>query len=344
MAAFSRGLGLGLTQHIFSLAPKTAKTTCLEPPLSILSHIVRRSTIPKVARSFQTSARLHASKQATQPKPNPRSHQPAPSKQHTRAEPAPSPQKTSSPALGKKQVAVQNAGLVASVANELAARGQPTILYQSPSHFWLRFSSLSAATFLISYAGINYYITIAHPQPGLQWWVPVAFSLVCLISACLGYLFLFSTTRIVRRITAIPTKSLPASYLKGGKKLTPTEGQALKALRASPIALECEVGGTLPLLGHRKLIAAPSNVELPFRFTQAPVSQASDGKSFGGPLYGLRRGLTSEGFSPIMINGKRCKIDVLSGKVLDGGKVLDVLMPYRPDKFSNTWLDRLLKR
>lgn len=344
MAALSRGLGLGLTQQIFSLAPKTASNNCLNRQMSTTSHAVRRSPILQAARNLQTSARLHASKEAAQAKPSPRVLQPAPSKQPIRAETAQSAAKKSAAPLGKKKLQSINASVLSSVTAELAARGQPTILYQSPSHFWLRFSSLSAATFLISYACINYYVTIAHPQPGLAWWVPVAFSLVCLVSACLGYLFLFSTARIVRRITAVPTSSLPASYLRGGKKLTAVEEKSLNALRASPIALECEVGGTLPLLGRRKFVAAPSNVILPFKFEQAPLSRATAGKVVGGALSGLRRGLTSEGFAPIMINGKRCKIDVFSGQVLENGKNLDVLMPYRPDKFSNTWLDRLLKR
>lgn len=148
----------------------------------------------------------------------------------------------------------------------------------------------------------------------------------------------------MRRITAVPTSSLPPSYLKGRKKLSETEEKGLNALRASPIALECEVGGSIPLLGHRKFIAAPGRVQLPFKFEQAPVSKNTHVKAFGGAAYSLRRGLTSEGFAPIMINDKRCKIDVLGGKVSDGGKMLDILMPYRPDKFSNTWVDRLLKR
>lgn len=340
MAAFSRGLGLGLTQHIFLMAPKTASNTCLQRPMSIISHMARYNPILQAARNLQTSARLHAA----QPNPKARARQPAPSKQPVCAGPALSPQNKKPGPIGKKKIRLLNADLVTSITNELAARGEPTILYQSPSHFWLRFSSLSAAIFLISYAGINYYLTIAHPQPGLAWWVPVAFSLVCLVSACLGYLFLFSTTRIVRRITAVPTASLPASYLKGAKTPTPAEKKALDALRASPIALECEVGGTLPFLGHRKFVAAPGKVVLPFRFVQAPVSRNSDVKSAGGLLYGLRRGLTSEGFSPVKINGKRCKIDVLGGKVWDDGKTLDILMPYRPHEFSNTWVDRVLKR
>lgn len=345
MAAFSRGLGLGLTQYIFSFAPKTASKTCFERPIGRLSHGIHCSPILQAARNLQTSARLHASKQAAQPKSKPRNPQPAPSKPPARAEPAPSVEKRAPSPLGKKKLLAHNADVVSAVAAKLAARGQPTILYQAPSHFWLRVSSLSAATFLISYAGINYYTTIAYPQPGLAWWVPVAFSLVCLVSAALGYLFLFASARIVRRITAVPTASLPASYLKGGKKMTEAENKALNALQASPIALECDVGGTIPLLGHRKFIAAPSNVLLPFRFVQAPVSRAAEGRpSQAGAISSLRRGLTSEGFSPIMINGKRCKIDVLYGQVFDHGKTLDVLMPYQPGKFSNTWLDRLLKR
>lgn len=340
MAAFPRGLGLGLTQHIFSFAPKTLSKAF---PLSIITHTARHSPILQAARNLQTCARLQASKNATQPKSKSRALPPAPSKQPIRAERAVPSEKKAPALLGKKKIAAQHAALVSSVAKELAARGKPTILYQSPSHFWLRFSSISAAFFLISYAGINYYMTIWHPQPGQTMFVYYAFAMICFTAAAIGYLFLVSTARIVRRITAVPTTSLPASYLKGAKNPTATEQEALNALRASPIALECEVGGTLPLLGRRKLVAAPSDVLLPFRFMQAPVSRAPDGKATG-MFDGLRRGLTSEGFSPVMINGKRCKIDVFNGKVLEDGRMLDILMPYRPDKLSNTWLDRLLKR
>lgn len=367
MAAFSRGLSLGLgsglSLRIFSFAPKPTSSTLPDRPMARVAHAIRRSPIIQAARNLQTSAPLHASKQGAKSKATPRAT--APSKPPSRPEPTLSPVKrTPSPSVDATSFA---RGPAASVAATLAARRSPTILYQSPSHFWLRFSSLSAATFLISYAGINYYSTIVYPPPGLAWWVTLAFSMVCLVSAGFGYLFLFASARIVRRITAVPTTSLPPAYLKESKKMTAVEKQAQNALRASPIALECEVGGTFPLLGRRKLIAAPHEVLLPFKFFQAPVSRRAAqlpaaktsqpglagtmakpfqavGRGAGGAFYGLRRGLTSEGFAPIMINGKRWKIDVLSGQVFGDGKMLDVLMPYRPDRFTNTWLDRLLKR
>lgn len=356
MAAFSRGIGLGiglsLTQRVvFSMAATTASKAHPERRVAREARVMMRgSPIVQAARNLHTvSARLHASRQAAHPTAKAR----VPPSAKPPARPAhalpPAKRPPTPPAAAAPAAALSHPSVVAT---KLAALGQPTVLYESPSHFWLRFSSLSAAAFLISNAGINYYINVMHPTPGLARWVPLAFAMVCLVSAGFGYLFLFASARIVRRITAVPTASLPASYLKpsSSARLSPTEEKARRALQASPVALECEVGGTLPLLGRKKVVVAPSEVLLPFKFAQAPASRAAGApgdakrRGAGGAFAGLRRGLTSEGFAPIMINGKRCKIDVLHGHVFDHGRALDILMPYRPAKFSNTWLDRVFKR
>lgn len=351
MAAFSRGLGLGLglglTQRVF-FNTNPASMTLPERPMATISHAIHSNFILRTAHNLQTSARLHAAKkttkqptkQPTKPKSNP-IPRPSTSKPPPPTRPIPAPLSRGKPSPSPSRPSVSKAldapspALIASVASELASRPKPTILYQSPSHFWLRFSCLTAAFFLIACAGINYISIIHYPVQGLSWWVPVSYSLVCLACIGLGYLFLISTARIVRRITAVPTLSLPPSH--------PRNSAVRSTTPRLPIVLECVVGGTMPFLGNRKLIVAPSDVLLPFKFVQAPVCQKK-GPGQGGLVYNLRRGLTSEGFAPIMIDGKRFKIDVLAGEVFDNGRTLDVLMPYSPEKFTNSWVDRLLKR
>lgn len=335
MAAFSRGLGLAMSQRIFSFAPTIAsKSCCSERPMSRVAHAVRCSPIIQAARNLQTSARLQASR---------------PKRQVARTDPAAPPTAKNAPAgpfkFSPSPASRRPSISPSAVATKLAGLGRPTILYKSASHFWLRFSSVSAAAFCITYAGINYYTNVMYPPPGLSWYVPAAFAFLCFFVGVLGYLFLISTARIVRRITAIPTSSLPQAYLSPGRaNMSSAEERSLRALQASPVALECEVGGTLPLLGTRKIVAAPSEVVTAFKWAQAPVSRGSAPTGVGGAFVGVRRGLLAEGFAPILIKGGRYKVDVLTGKVFDHGKSPDLLMSYKPSAFTDTWMDRLLKR
>lgn len=177
--------------------------------------------------------------------------------------------------------------------------------------------------------------------------------------AFVGMYFVCSTAFIVRKITAIPKSTLPASYLKGGvgkrKKMSPAEEQSLQALQASPIALECELSKMIPLLPAKKIFAAPSEVMLPFKFANTAMAAEAGkavqpppvdgfigkvakpfeylGRGFGGAFSGLRRGLLREGFSSIKIKGLRYKIDVTGGKLYNKGKVIDHVVAYRPERF-----------
>ncbi|KAF3769622.1 hypothetical protein M406DRAFT_221286, partial [Cryphonectria parasitica EP155] len=242
-----------------------------------------------------------------------------------------------------------------AMANRLAARGKPTVLYQCPSHFWIHVSSLSAAVFCIAYAVFHYWNSVVHPPEGLAWYVPHLFAVICLTMVSAGFWFLYSTAFIVRRITAIPKTAVPASYLRAGpgNTMTPARQALLAALQESPVALECEMSMLVPFLPTKKVIAAPSEVWLPFRFQAMPLASAAPAeaatpqggggvmsmitrpfKAFGrgvnGAFLGLRRGLLREGFAPIKVKGTRYKVDITSGNLFDKGRAVDALLPYRP--------------
>lgn len=351
MAAFSRGLGLAMSQRIFSFVPTTASKTCSERPMARVAQAIRRSPILQAARNLQTSTRLQASKLKHQPKsrappttrPNTLArveHGLAPAKHATSPKPG---------ARGAPQGAVSLPVASPAVAAKLAALGRPTILYQSTGHFWLRFSSIAAALFCTLYAGINYSANIMYPPPDLSKWIILAFACICLFMGGLGYLFFISTARIVRRITAVPTSSLPEAYLRpdtlSTSKMPEAEKAALRALQASPIALECEVAGTIPLIGDRRIVAALSEVFVPFEWQHTPLTTGAVAPTgIQGWFLSMRRGLLAEGFSPVMIKGQRYKIDILVGKIFDNGRTPQLLLPARGDQFTDTVLDRILKR
>lgn len=232
------------------------------------------------------------------------------------------------------------------------------MLYEGPSHFWLRVSSLSASVFCMTYVGIQYWSVVAFPPEGLAWWVPHLFVPIILVMGGAGGWFALSTAHIIRSIRAVPRSMLPKSYLTGGRaKKTKEEERSLAALNASPVALDISLSNVVPFLPAKRIIAAPEEVVLPFKMQSTPVglgvaAQAPAPKAAGGvmglvvapfealggalrgPFMGLRRGLLREGFAKIKVKNKNYKIDITGGKVLDQGKILDHVVAFRPNRFS----------
>lgn len=253
------------------------------------------------------------------------------------------------------------------------------MLYQCPSHFWLYFSSFAAAFFCIAYAVIHYWSIVAYPPEGLAWWIPHGFAVICLFMGLFGVWFLYSSAFIVRRITAVPAGLLPAAQLRAAAARAKAKGpgrasaaasasasSAAAQLQAGPVALECEVSSLLPFLPARKIVAAPGEVLLPFKFAGLPMATHAGkgvpsppppprgvigriakpfevlGRGVGGAFHGLRRGLLRQGFAPIKVKGMRYKIDITGGELFEKGKVLDHVVAFRPERFQDTtWQQKM---
>lgn len=333
-----------MRRDMLLLFPRSASTrTCFQPCATQIMHA--QQTI-RATRAFQTSAYLDAKQKpaAVKQKAAPKKSQP-PTALPYRPQP-----KATTPTAPKSNA------LALSVAERLADRGERTVLYEGPSHFWLRASGLSASVFCMSYVGIQYYSIMVYPPEGLAWWVPHAFVPILLLMGYFGGHFAFSAANIVSSITAVPKALVPRSYLTGGAaKRTKQEERSLAALNASPIALEVSLSQMLPLLPPKKLVVAPEEVLFPFKMQSTPVGRgavvdveaprrpkgAMDkiaapfeafGKALRRPLNGIVRGLTREGFAKIKIKDRKHRIDVTGGKVLEKGKLLDHLVAYRPER------------
>lgn len=334
MSAFSRGF----TVRALIFIPPKAQTH-LRCTAQTLRSLLRARLIP-LRRSFQTFPRQRAIA-------NPSKHSPVPA--------------TTSPQ-------------VTSLAEQLAKKGAPTILYEAPSHFWFTVSSVSAGLFCMSWPVVNYWSLYVYPPPNLTWWVPHAFAVVCLVMAGMGTYFMMGPSQIIKTIRAVPaTRALVSG---GGKK--GVAAVATKAGAAStPIYLEISTRRFPPFLPLKRTLAEPANVVMPGRMaallqhlemvkaaaaaptTRERVAQKraeeerrrSDylydrshiltapfrhaGRAIAGAYREAARALIREGFAKVTVNGKEYKLDATGGWALENGRVLDRLVSVRQIQGAN---------
>ncbi|KAK1756178.1 hypothetical protein QBC47DRAFT_379315 [Echria macrotheca] len=331
MASFSRGLG-GSFGHQFLVVVRQQPIPCRCTPTPIppttRSLVFRLSRSP--SRFLQTAAR--PSKPKTIPK-----------------KPSASP---STPVKNNATTPRKPFPVAPSYAAQLAAKGRVT-LYESPSHFWFRFSSIAASTFCISYTVYHYWSIYLHPLPNQVWWAPHAFGVICLFMTGMGGYFLMGTARIIRSLDAVSVSKMPASLAKTA------------ATRNSPIYLEIQTQRIVPFMPRKRVSIWPDQLRLPFRMADAVAARETglagakplspreqlaamkaaeearkrereynlqhiwtapfrDGKkAFGIMWRGTARAFSREGFAKVEVDGVNYKLDTTGGWALDHGRALD---------------------
>lgn len=238
----------------------------------------------------------------------------------------------------------------------LASKSQPTVLYEAPSHLWLRTSCFGAGIFCVSYTVVQYWSIYLHPPPGLGWWVPHAYGVVCMFMAGMGFWFATGAGGIVRRIRAMPATA--EAVVKA------TKGTSVVASARPPLLVEVSTSRALPFVPDKRVCVPPSEITLPFRVSglmaewqakgnpprqsamqrlkakreeaelkekkrkyemdhlmTAPFRHA--GSAMSSMWEGVKRGLSREGFVKIRVKGIQYKFDVTAGWALDNGKAID---------------------
>ena len=163
-------------------------------------------------------------------------------------------------------------GSVSTFAEQLGRRTVSTLLYEAPSHFWFRATTLTAGFLTIAYTLANYWTVFLHPPEDLLWWVPHAFAVICGLMIAGGTYFLMGGLGIIRVIHAIPSARIEAI---AGKGAAATAARAVKDAGGGPmppIFLELEIGRVLPILPARKRYILPENLVVPFRFASYGLS------------------------------------------------------------------------
>ncbi|TPX09801.1 uncharacterized protein E0L32_008992 [Thyridium curvatum] len=244
MSSLSRGLGLAQRALVYTPRPQCS---CAAQSQRLL---LRASPFFSSVRTLQTSSIRQAAAKAAPARRAPPT---------TRRPPPVLPATPSVAAAGAKLPPPR------SFAEQLARKGSPTTLYEAPSHFWFRFSSFAAGAFCVTYTLINYWSMYIYPPEGLSWWVPHAFGVICTFMGAMGAYFVLGTSRVVRSVRAVPAAQALASH----KALAKKAGAA-----TPPLYIELAVARMVPFMRPKTIVAAPDQVELPFRMADCRLDGA----------------------------------------------------------------------
>jgi len=183
-------------------------------------------------------------------------------------------------------------------ANQLALRPR-VLLFEAPSHFWYRLSSLGASAFCITYTVYQYWTVLLHPPADIASWVPTAFGVICVFMGSIGVYFALGTSRIVRSISAVSV----ASALATGKGKLPSalltlsngrKAASAAAASKSPIYIEVQTQRMLPFLPMKRIQLWPEQIRLPFRMSEAIAARGDVVPTKAAGPAGLRERVQAE--------------------------------------------------
>lgn len=187
-------------------------------------------------------------------------------------------------------------GYARGFAEQLGRRSISTPLYEAPSHFWFRATTLTAGVLTIAYTLTNYWTVFVNPPKDLLWWVPHAFAVICAVMIAGGVYFVTGGFGIIRTIKAIPAARIEAISGKSAASMAARAVQDAGGGPAPPVFLELEIGRVLPILPVRKRYILPQNLVVPFRFASYglngdTVLVGADGAAAtgGAPLTGYEK-------------------------------------------------------
>ncbi|PKS10254.1 hypothetical protein jhhlp_002004 [Lomentospora prolificans] len=228
---------------------------------------------------------------------------------------------------------------------QLAQKSTPTVLYEAPSHAWMKLGSWMTAIFCFSYAGYNITIYTSPPE-GLSWWVGKSYSIIAIAMACMGTYWLLKSKNIIKTIRALPTAQQVAAGATGPRAAVP------------PLNLEITVKRMLPLMKPRVLvmpytdatmvarIVAPAEYLTPIERVEKKRAEEREraekrkyelshiwsapfrhlGRGTRSAWAGLKQSLTGSGFATLKANGDEFRLDISNAWMLDEGKALERLV------------------
>ncbi|KAI5867998.1 hypothetical protein GGS23DRAFT_591803 [Durotheca rogersii] len=239
-----------------------------------------------------------------------------------------------------------------SYAQQLADKTSPTTLYEVGPQRAFLFSSYAAGFFCMSAAAANVWINVYNVPEGIPTVVPVAFGAVGIFLAAFGTRFAMTPSSMIRAINVLPNKSVKA-------------GPGAVATSAQPVRLEIVTRRSMPFpfLPLRRFEVDPNNVVMkanlynpkpaPSEYAKMLAKREEEaqrkrdreyemnhlmtapfrhgGKAISLAFSKLRRGLTGEGFAPIIINGVHYKLDITSAYALEDGRALDRIVRVEKD-------------
>lgn len=318
----------GLRRKLFT----TTTTTTTSPSSSILSQLSRTPSRP---RFFTSSILLRAS---------------AP-KQAVKATRAVKPPPTSSTA---KATAANAAPSRYAFIKSLATKQTPTILYESPSHFWFYFGCWSSGLSILAWTLLTGPTVIQQPE-GIPKWVEYVYGAAYILLGAMGFYLISKTPNIVNTIRLLPPTTAPAASVSATSK---AGAAAATSMATQQPTMEVTVKRMVPFVQPKTITTTLDKVVLKSRFSlpEEYVPQLKRleaqrveeekrkqlwkfdmehlltmpfrriGRAFIGFFHGVRAAWTDMGYGVIKVDGKAYKVDVTQGFAHDGFKTLERLV------------------
>ncbi|KAK3185471.1 hypothetical protein K4F52_005781 [Lecanicillium sp. MT-2017a] len=237
----------------------------------------------------------------------------------------------------------------------LGSKTTPTILYESPSHFWFYFGCWSSGTTILAWTLLTGPTVVQQPE-GIPPWVGYIFGASYVLLGSMGFYLISKTPNIVRSIRLVPSQVAATSATTAG----PAGTAATRGVTTStPVPkIEITVNRMMPFLPPKVVTTNLDNVALKSRFSlpdeyvpelrrlemqrqeEAARSELRKfdmqhlltmpfrrlGRAVSGFFGGVRAAWTDMGYGVIRVDGKHYKVDVTKGFAHDGFKTLERLV------------------
>ncbi|KGQ12545.1 hypothetical protein BBAD15_g1708 [Beauveria bassiana D1-5] len=222
----------------------------------------------------------------------------------------------------------------------LGSKTTPTILYESPSHFWFYFGCWSSGISILAWTVLTGPTVVQQPQ-GIPSWVGYVFGAAYVLLGSMAF-YLISKTPNVAAAVAAAARPVTAA---GAATVMPQ--------------LEVTVNRMMPILSPKIIVTNLDNVALKSRFSlpdeyvpelkrqeqERAVEEARAkqrkfdmqhlltmpfrhiSRAFSGFFRGVRAAWTDMGFATIKVGDKEFKVDVTNGFAHEGFRTLERLVP-----------------
>ncbi|KAF4587795.1 hypothetical protein GQ602_004488 [Ophiocordyceps camponoti-floridani] len=225
---------------------------------------------------------------------------------------------------------------------KLAAKTTPTVLYESPSHFWFFFTCWSAGLTLVGWSVFTAPVVLDQPE-GVPEWTKQVYIVSYILLCAIGFWLMAKTHNVVSSIRLLPSTAVS------------TSGASPIATAAAKLQLEVTVKRMLPLFPHRVIKTGIDKVTLKTRPSRS-LEELSEpkrlqkerletkrraelrkfdmdhlltmpfrriGRGFVNMFNGTKSAWTGSGFGTITVNGKRHQLDVMGGFSHDNFRTLE---------------------
>ncbi|OAA48288.1 hypothetical protein BBO_02557 [Beauveria brongniartii RCEF 3172] len=241
----------------------------------------------------------------------------------------------------------------------LGSKTTPTILYESPSHFWFYFGCWSSGISILAWTALTGPTIVQQPE-GIQSWVGYVFGAAYTLLGSMAFYLISKTPNIVRTIRLLPTvaSTVPAVAPRAAAAIR--AAQPVTAARAATTMpqLEVTVNRMVPILSPKIIVTSLDNVALKSRFSlpdeyvpelkrqeqERAVEEARAkqrkfdmqhlltmpfrhiSRAFSGFFRGVRAAWTDMGFATIKVGDEEFKVDVTNGFAHEGFRTLERLV------------------